>query len=405
MKKYLFVLINLLNLAQFSTIKEIVLIGNELTTNQTILNHINHHVGDIVNIDQAIEDQLNLYNTGLFYDVIIQPTDSIYYIYLFEKPKILPQPRFNKHDVLGWSYGASILFNNINGENKKLNIGALTGKTTIFDLHYTNPNLPNTNDSLNIKIYKTKFRGIEDDYKINRTGITISINAPTKNPHNEIKAELIYEFNSINFIKQYFNEKLHSLETTISYKNLNNSNKLQKRNIFTIDYSFIKFKEYYKDYNKIKINNNFIIPFVDNHDLGRIVIVNQCMINFSDNIPIYNKVFLNNETIVRGYDPNPLNYSESNLKNRLKWNNIISATIQIELPLFKKNTFKTEFLLFIDYGIGANKYHDFDIGKKLEGFGLGVRYEILRLGNVDLCIGINPFGEKNFHAIANFKSF
>jgi len=405
MKKYFFVLINLFAIAQLSTIKEIVLIGNHLTKDETILRHINHHVGDIVNIDQAIDDQLNLYQTGLFYDVIIQPTDSIYYIYLFEKPKILPQPRLNKHDVLGWSYGASILFNNINGENKKLNIGALTGKTTIYDLHYTNPNLSNTNDSLNVIIYKKIFKGIENDYEINRSGIIASINIPQQNSHNEIKVQLMYEYNNIHFISESLDEKLHSLITTISYKNLNNFNKLQKRNIFSIDYSFIKFKNYYKDYNKIKIKNNFIIPLIENHDLGRIVIINQCIINFSNYIPIYDKVFLNTETLVRGYDSNPLNYSDTNLHNRLKWNNIISATIQLELPLFKKNTFKTELLLFIDYGLGANKYHDFDIGKKIEGFGFGVRYEILRLGNVDLCIGINPYGERNFHAIANFKSF
>ena len=72
---------------------------------------------------------------------------------------------------------------------------------------------------------------------------------------------------------------------------------------------------------------------------------------------------------------------------------------------WEKNTFKTELLLFGDYGIGANKYHDFNFKQKLEGFGFGVRIEYIKTGNVDLCFGINPYGERNFHAIANFKSF
>ena len=54
-----------------------------LILNQKIIGLDNFETGFKYNIDQAIDDQLNLYQTGLFYDVIIQPTDSIYYIYLF----------------------------------------------------------------------------------------------------------------------------------------------------------------------------------------------------------------------------------------------------------------------------------------------------------------------------------
>ena len=89
MKKYFFAFINLICVAQLSTIEQIVLVGNHTTSEETILRYINHNIGDTINIDKAIEDQLVLYNTGLFNDVIIHPADSIYYIYFFEKPKIL----------------------------------------------------------------------------------------------------------------------------------------------------------------------------------------------------------------------------------------------------------------------------------------------------------------------------
>ena len=405
MFKYFIIFIHLICFVRLNTIEKIAITGNFVTTDNTILRYIEHNIGDTINIDQAIEEQLILYNTGLFDDVIIIPTDSIYYVMVFEKPPILPRPRIDKHDVLGWSAGVSVLFNNINGENKKLNIGALTGKTTIIDLLYSNPFLPITKDSLNIKIYNKIFESIEKDYKINQIGLNSSLNLPSNNTSNKLKIKIGYEYNQINFTSNTIKEKLHTLKATLSYKNISNIDLLQRRNIFSIDYSILLFKDHYTNYNKVKIKNDFIIPFINNKDLGRFVITNQCIVNFSKAIPIYDKIFLNTETLVRGYDPNPLNYLNTDVEDKLKWNNIITTTFQIELPLFKKNTFKTEFLLFGDYGIGANKYHDFNFKQKLEGFGFGVRIEYIKTGNVDLCFGVNPYGERNFHAIANFKSF
>ena len=66
-------------------IKKIVVFGNNITKEHIILETINHEIGDTININLAIEDQSNLFNLGLFYDVIIHPADSIYYIYTFEK--------------------------------------------------------------------------------------------------------------------------------------------------------------------------------------------------------------------------------------------------------------------------------------------------------------------------------
>ena len=147
-------------------IKEIIISGNEITNRDFILQSISHQVGDTINIDIAIKDQYKLYQTGLFYDVIIQPADSLYYIYVFEKPEIQPKPLVEKHDLLGWSYGASLLFNNINGYNKKLKLSALAGKTTLYDISYMNPLYKQTNDSLMLNIYKKYFRSAEDDYAI-----------------------------------------------------------------------------------------------------------------------------------------------------------------------------------------------------------------------------------------------
>ena len=403
MKKYLFFLINLICIAQFSTIKQIVIIGNKATLDNTILNYIHHNVGDTVNINQAIDEQLSLYETGLFYDVTILPSAK-YIIFVSEKPQILPQPRFDNHDILGWSYGASILFNNIKGKNKKIQIGALTGETTIYDLKYSNPILLKTKDSLNIHIYKKYFINIEKDYTLDKIGIYTSFNLPTNKKSNLVKLKYKYDYHLIKLLPHSKDEKIYSFETILSYINNKNKGNLQKNNIFQIDCSFTVFKNHYENYHKIKIKNSFSIPLIKNKDLGRFVLINQSIINFSNNLPIYNRIYLNTENLVRGYSSNPLDYIGS-IQNKLKWNNIIASTAQLELPLFEKKLIKTELLFFIDYGIGSNTYSKWELKDKLKGFGFGIRYEILKYGKIDFCFGLNTFGEKHFHVITNFKSF
>ena len=403
MKKTLFILIHLFGIAQFNTIEQIVIIGNQITLDNTILNYVQHNIGDTINVDQAIEEQLNLYETGLFYDVTILPT-SKYIIFVSEKPKILPKPRFDNHDILGWSYGASILFNNIKGQNKKLQIGALTGKTTLYDLKYSNPILSNTKDSLTIHIYKKHFMNIEEDYSLDKIGFYTSLNFQTNKKNHTFKVKNQYDYHVIKQMPLLKKEKVYSFETFFSYINKKNNGILQKRNIFEIDYSFVLFNKNYKNYHKLKIKNSFSLPLIKNKDLGRFVIINQSIINFSNDLPIYNKIYINTENLVRGYSSNPIDYSES-IQNKLKWNNIIASTAQLELPLFEKQTIKTKLLFFIDYGIGSNIYNKWNSNNKLKGFGIGLRYEILKYGQIDFCLGLNNLGEKNFQVITNFKNF
>ena len=240
MKKILFILTHLLSIAQFSTIEEIVIIGNKTTLDNTILNYVQHNIGDTINVTQAIDEQLNLYETGLFYDVTILPA-SKYIIFVSEKPKILPKPRFDKHDILGWSYGASILFNNIQGENKKLQVGALTGKTVLYDLKYSNPLLSNTKDSLTVHVYKKYFMNIEEDYSLDRIGFYASLNFSNNIKNHNFKLKYQYDYHNIKEIPLLKSERIYSIETFLSYINKKKGGILQKRNVFEIDYSFVLF--------------------------------------------------------------------------------------------------------------------------------------------------------------------
>ena len=110
MKKTIIILFLILSYTYANTIQEIIITGNKFTKDSTILDFISHSPGDSINIKQAIEDQAALFNTGLFIDAIIYPNDSIYHIIVFEKPQKLVRPEIDKHDILGWSYGGSVLF-------------------------------------------------------------------------------------------------------------------------------------------------------------------------------------------------------------------------------------------------------------------------------------------------------
>ena len=130
----------------------------------------------------------------------------------------------------------------------------------------------------------------------------------------------------------------------------------------------------------------------------------QAIINFVNHIPVYDKIYIGTENYVRGYQINP----SSNLpeiQDRLKWNNIIVSTLQLEFPIYRRNLLNTEFLIFADWGIGYNKHRDINIKNKLRGYGLGLRLEMIKLGGTDICLGFNPYGQQIVHVIVNFKNF
>ena len=93
------------------------------------------------------------------------------------------------------------------------------------------------------------------------------------------------------------------------------------------------------------------------------------------------------------------------MQNKLKWNNIIVSKLQWEALLTKKSYFNINFLLFMDFGIGSNNYRKFSSKNRIRSHGLGIRFDIIKFVNLDLCVGFNPYGEKEFHVIVNTKKF
>ena len=368
-----------------NVIKDIKIYGNSITRDDTILKTISHSVNDTINIQNLTLDQQKLFDTGLFYDTVIYFDSTIYNIIVFEKPKLNISPEIDKDDILGWSGGISVKNNNISGKNRKLGVNLLAGANNLLELNYLDPKLKFTNDSLNINIYLKKIDNYQENYKLFNSGIQSSIALLTSNTVHQIKFINDAEFSKLNYYES-ITEKNYSIINSLIYEFKTIKHK------FFINLSFNYFNQIYKNYFSLKANNQHRINFGNVNENLKLIINNKLYLNFSKNIPIYKKEYIINENYVRGYDIKnlPLNIIE----NTLLWNNVVSTSIQIELPIKKTNSILTNMLFFWDWGIGSNDIKKFNYINKIRSYGLGLRYNINKMGNVDICFGINPFNSK-----------
>jgi len=402
MQKYLFIIIYLIIPTIFaspSPIKEITIIGNHNTADTFILKTIHHSIGDTVNTNLANKDMLALYETGLFDDVIIySPIDTLYSILVSEKQYTTMKPLVDKDDIMGLSIGGALLFDNINGENKKFELSMLFGDHSLYNLTYMNPKLDKTQDTLKVDIYNKQFENIENEYIVNRMALQSLFSLPLSKAY-AMQLALAYEYNRLNILINNKIEYNHLLSINMMYQKSTSND-----NTFNIHYRATFFDKYYKNNNMIKLIHKYYMPFLRSSANARLLIQSQLQINLSNIIPIYDKIYIGTEDYVRGYKANP---AENNtiIQNQLKWNNIIVSTLQWETLLKKKSYFNINLLLFMDFGIGSNNYKRFKVQNKIRSHGMGIRLDILKFVNLDLCLGINPYGEKEFHVIVNTKKF
>jgi len=396
MTKYLLIQI-LFSFLLSNVIKDIKIYGNSITRDDTILKTISHSVNDTINIQNLTLDQQKLFDTGLFYDTVIYFDSTIYNIIVFEKPKRSIGPEIDKDDILGWSAGISAKNNNINGKNKKLSVSLLAGANNLLELDYLDPKLKSTKDSLNINIYLKQTDNSQENYKLFNSGIQSSIALLTSNFSHQIKIINEAEFSKLNYYENT-TEKNYSIINSFIYEFKTIKNK------FFINLSHNYFNNIYDDYFSLKVNNLYSINFGKVNENLKLVINNKFYLNFSKNIPIYKKEYVINENYVRGYDINNLPFEM--IENTLLWNNIVSTSIQLEVPIKKTNLMLTNMLFFWDWGIGSNDIKKFNYNNKIKSYGMGFRYNIDKMGNIDICFGINPFNsKKEIQAIVNFKSF
>ena len=209
--------------------------------------------------------------------------------------------------------------------------------------------------------------------------------------------------NKLEYSRLYFENGTYSKTYNITNAIIYKSNTLN--NLFTIRLARLYFNNTYKNYFSIDLDNYYYIYFNQKRN-SRLLIKNRLKINSANNIPIFNQNYLISEDYVRGYDINNLP-ENSNISEQILWSNIATSTIQIELPFYNLGSIATNLLFFGDWGYGWG-YHELETLKKqkIRSFGLGIRYNIMKLGSVDVCVGMNPYNNnKEIQGIVNFTSF
>ena len=149
------------------------------------------------------------------------------------------------------------------------------------------------------------------------------------------------------------------------------------------------------NYSKLLMNYKHVM----NNNMHLIYFNTQIILNTKQNSPDFENLYIGGENFIRGYLPNP-NENEQIMQNKLIYKNLILQSIQYEIPIniIKNELLKTNLLFFYDYGIGSNKYNNFN-NKALKGYGFGISMKTTNNIKFSICIGFNPFGSHAIHFI------
>ena len=164
MKKIIIIL--LLNIIHTNYVKEIIIIGNLKTKTSIIYRNIKHPVNSPFNIDIAKNDQERLKELECFENVSIENKDSLYQVYVVEKPTITFSPLIDKEDGIGWAAGINFNFNNVRGKTNRLYTKILFGDIKKFNIEYVDRKLGRSKYQLKIHYETKKSRSIEDNYNL-----------------------------------------------------------------------------------------------------------------------------------------------------------------------------------------------------------------------------------------------
>jgi len=381
---YLTILIHLITFLNANIIEKINIVGNNKTSRQLILKNIHHPMDTAFNKEIANQDTEDLLNMGIFNSVEITPNQNTYVIEVKEKKLITYAPLIRKEDGIGWSAGPIININNINGDAKNIYFSSSLGAITSGEIKYFNQKL-----LLEYK-YNT-YNSIEGDYKINKSNLFISYIIKKRKYTINITPQINNYSLSYVDIGQTKKYKYFSLSYDYLYK-------ISRSSQYNINYTYNKSMNKQTDYSRLFIHYR---SQINKSKPPWITINTKLILNSHSSSPDFENLYIGGENFVRGYYPNPDDNPKES-QNNLIFKNLILNSIQLEFPLnnLQNKFFKTNFLLFYDYGLGTNKYTHFN-NNGLKGYGLGVSLMTVDKMKFDICIGLNDFGSYAIHFISN----
>lgn len=383
--KFLFIQILIIHSIVLSNhIISIIISGNYKTNEQIILNELyqkNNTDYQEINIKKDI-NQLMLLN--IFDSVSINYYDNIYHIKVNERKTILYSPLIDKIDGMGWSIGANLHFNNIQGSLNNIDIGAAFGAMDIQKIKYSK-------NQLSIKYLKNGYNNIESNYFHNKSIINLSYN---------FRQYFYITFGLSNHRLDYTNQilKFNYFDTSIKYI-ISNPDYL----ILSYFTTNIAKNNQALNYNKLFFKYDKYLHIENNNIHSKILFRTQIVLNtYPGNLILdFENLYFGGDDFVRGYDPNPLN-NPIEVSNNLKFRNMIFQSIQLEIPLLKNDYFNSNLLLFNDFAIGSNNYKKFNVKNKIKGYGFGISINTMYQMRFDICIGLNKYGSSQMHFIKDF---
>ena len=374
-----------------SIINNFSIIGNFKTPKQIILEQIKHPLNTEFNVKTAQEDQQRIYNLDIFSYVQIGYNNSSYVVIVQEKKNVTFKPILKKTDGIGWTYGTEVLFNNINGTANKAGLSIGIGQIELGQIKYIYKSPFNHGEKLSLSYNIDKNKDIDDEYNITNNITSIIYQKKFKHCLLDVGIQ-----NHIHQLKLNDNKEINYsyLSQLLQYL-IAKKSKLTSSNI-KINFNNFLSSNIYNNYQTFSFNYQYVYTLNEKYNAPTINMRTKIYLSSNNTLPLYEKKYIGGDLFVRGYEPKT-SLNPTPVINKLKFNNVIFASLQFEIPWFKKEFYETRILFFIDQGMGSNQNNSYDINNRIIGYGFG--FQIITKDNTqfDIHVGLNKYHNEIIH--------
>ena len=403
-KLYFILIISFISIINSQIIDTIIISGNKRTDSQIILRELSHPLESKLDSTFLNQDKNKLYNLGLFSEVNIYRENNIYKIDLIESFSIVPIPIIDHNeDALDnkWTLGLGIVDINFLGQNQKVALGMTFLGDKIYIANLFNPWFFGNHGSLEINLGNIDSYNIFHDININKIFYSVRVGGYFKDFHRlnfligntkyELDKTEKYNFNQIIFGYLYDKRNIYIdptrgflLGAKFSFnKDIYDRNDISRISFIFNYYKIIHSKIFIDPVLAFKVKALFKYP------------------NF-DKLPIFEHEYLGGENFIRGYKSN-----KPPTDIRLEYTNVIYNSFELQSTILARKNysfnslpgfeFGIDGLLFIDIGLGSNRYNEFYLDKALVGYGFGFKFFMSSGQNIAVIFGYNPYGQSHLH--------
>ncbi len=410
------------NFGQDSTkffVRDIIIIGNEITKDFVILNEIPFTIGDSVSATDLDFARERIYSLGIFNSIDITKSNgnesgAEVFVVVKEGWTIFPMPYFlfQKNSIKYSTYGFNFLYKNFRGRNETISINFAFGYDPNFFLSYQNPNFIERNTNLALEVGYSPI--------LNKNKEFLQISNEKFKYHtfyfNGILGKRFSSFAQANFLLSFRQAKLNSEYSSHYFSSKNNHDNIPSIGInfrfdsrdFPLYATSGDFAELIFTHNGFGIDNiNYSAINLDlrkYYNFGKYLFVRsglQTRFLVGESIPIYDLSYLGYLDYIRG---NSKAYQSG--RNKLKFISEIGVPIidnflfRMDLPLVPKELSTSKIGMnivgFYDFGKAFDDFAEISKNKMIYGYGLGINIFMLPYNILRFIYGFNDEGNGEF---------